>query len=469
MLNNLFDIVGDDFFKPLVSKYKRIYIDCINLIYNTYNNELSFGVDKDVVLSELEYYFDQNSSDEMLFEDNEDIAKDARAKAAAILRRLKDSGWIYYEEAKDSRFKVVLADHATILIEAFSKITKQEDSEYQTRVSTINSLLSNKENYAKPYELMIKGVIENTDNLTSELKRLNSSIKKRIEFITVDKTAFEINRDFFDYLAPTSNPYHRFKTDQNISRFRVSIKDNLRALLGDENNFNRAVDGYMEIEGVVDRAQAKDDLSYKINRVITTFLNYDDISHEIDNRHSKYLSNAVARADFLLTSVDNEKGKISEILIFIANALNAGENPMTNDAIEGMLHNMINIFPQRYISNDSLSVIKKSRKISKPADIDSGLVVSEDDIERILQEHRVQEKARFSEKNIKGYVNDLLINQPSALISTTPLKTKRDMMRISSINYYATREDSEFKITYKTGDPIVQDNFKYKDFVIERK
>ena len=94
MLNNLFDIVGDDFFKPLVSKYKRIYIDCINLIYNTYNNELSFGVDKDVVLSELEYYFDQNSSDEMLFEDNEDIAKDARAKAAAILRRLKDSGWI---------------------------------------------------------------------------------------------------------------------------------------------------------------------------------------------------------------------------------------------------------------------------------------------------------------------------------------------------------------------------------------
>ena len=42
---NLFNIIPDDFFKPLTSKYKSTYIDCLRLIYNTYKSELSFGVE----------------------------------------------------------------------------------------------------------------------------------------------------------------------------------------------------------------------------------------------------------------------------------------------------------------------------------------------------------------------------------------------------------------------------------------
>ena len=50
---NLFNIIPDNFFKPLTSKYKTNYIDCLRLIYNTYKSELSFGVDKEIVISEL--------------------------------------------------------------------------------------------------------------------------------------------------------------------------------------------------------------------------------------------------------------------------------------------------------------------------------------------------------------------------------------------------------------------------------
>ena len=43
-------------------------------------------------------------------EDDNEIAKDSRAKANAILRRLKDSGWIEYEVANDFKVKVNLFD-----------------------------------------------------------------------------------------------------------------------------------------------------------------------------------------------------------------------------------------------------------------------------------------------------------------------------------------------------------------------
>lgn len=106
---NLFQIVPEDFFKPLTSKYKTTYIDCLRLIYNTYKTELSFGVDKEIIVAELEHYFDSEPAAEMVFdEDDNEVARDSRAKANAIIRRLKDSGWIEYELANDFKVKVNL-------------------------------------------------------------------------------------------------------------------------------------------------------------------------------------------------------------------------------------------------------------------------------------------------------------------------------------------------------------------------
>lgn len=92
---HLFQIVPENFFKPLASKYKTTYVDCLVLIYNTYKTELSFGVDREVIVSALEDYFNQLPVADLVFdEDENEVFHDSRAKANAILRSLKDSGWI---------------------------------------------------------------------------------------------------------------------------------------------------------------------------------------------------------------------------------------------------------------------------------------------------------------------------------------------------------------------------------------
>jgi hypothetical protein len=70
---NLFDIVAQDLLKPLTSKYKETYIACLMLIYNTYRTEMSFGVDREVVVSQLEQFFEAQAdggSSAMVFDEN---------------------------------------------------------------------------------------------------------------------------------------------------------------------------------------------------------------------------------------------------------------------------------------------------------------------------------------------------------------------------------------------------------------
>jgi CubicO group peptidase (beta-lactamase class C family) len=52
----IFNIVGQDFFKPLTSYLKNLYFDCLEIIYNSYSSELSYGIDREILVSTLADY-----------------------------------------------------------------------------------------------------------------------------------------------------------------------------------------------------------------------------------------------------------------------------------------------------------------------------------------------------------------------------------------------------------------------------
>ncbi len=465
---DLFNIIPEDFFKPLTSKYKTTYIDCIRLIYNTYRTELSFGVDKEVILSELENYFDNESNTDMVFDEDEEVAKDSRSKANGILRRLKDSGWIEYEISNDFKVKVNLFDYAATMIESFNKIIKNEEMEYQSLVSQIHATLLNQEAYVKPYEYIIKRVTENTEELIIGLKKLNSNIKKYIDAITNEKTAGEIVQDFFIYHKDIgSKAYHRIKTSDNISHFRTAIIENLYNILNDKNIFERAVLGYMEVEQVEEQGQAEDLLKGQILHIISAFRNYDDIISEIDNKNARYIGSAVARAKFLLTNTNNAEGKISKILAYLSDEFNNDTPLNLYDEIDDSLFEVFNIFPQGFIDSDSLYVVPISKKMSLPQELSTTMGISVE--ERELHKLAMQEKSksRFSRKNINAYVDELLKGKKAVLASTLPLEGKRDLIRIIFISLYGRDKKSIYK-TNQTNEFITIDDFRFCDFLIER-
>ena len=65
----MFNIVSDKFFIPLASPNKQIYWECICKLFGIMNHQLSFGIERDVLVEELQYYFEQEHAIEIEAED----------------------------------------------------------------------------------------------------------------------------------------------------------------------------------------------------------------------------------------------------------------------------------------------------------------------------------------------------------------------------------------------------------------
>ena len=465
----LFDIVGEDFFKPLTSLFKYIYVDCLNIIYDSYRTELSYGADRDVLVTKLTYYFESMGTGDIQFEDETESLKDSKSKASTFLRKLKDYGWIEYDIGNDQKIRVIMPNHSVSLIQTINSITKQEEMEYQSEISAIYSLLTNEELLSRPYVQVVKPVYDHTLALFTELKKLNTSIRKYIEDITSDKTAEEILENFFNYHEEIgSKAYHRIKTNDNVSRFRNIILRRLQDMLEDKDRYDLIVQGFMNIEGFSDYDEASDNVHGMIAETIDRFRSYDEIVDEIDRKNSKYIRNAVERAKFLLLNSNNAEGKISKILQYMAEQFNKDEeNNLTEDASEDICR-IFNIFPQGYLSGESLKAIPISKRITEVDELSEGFVLSDD--ERELRRLAIIEKNRnrFSKKNICAYVDEMLKEKQIVKASEIEVSSRRDMIRVIFIYLYGKEDKTEFIVT-NCDDQIEKEGFRFRDFEIKRR
>lgn len=466
---NIFEIVGNNFFKPLTSQFKIIYLDCLTIIYDSYRSELSYGIDRDLLISKLSDYFERSNFSDIEFEDESRILKDSRSKATTFLRKLKEFGWVEYEISNNQTAKIVMPDYAVTTVKTFLDISNPKEMEYQSEIALIYSTLTNEELLDRPYPQVIRPVLERTRALFDGLKKLNTSIKKYIEAITADKTAEEIIRDFFTYHDEIgSKAYHRIKTEENISRFRNTIIGRLRDIMNNPNTFERTVKGYQNIENENDYYTAEEEVKAQISAIIDNFRSYDDIVSEIDKKHSKYLRNAVERAKFLLLNTNNTEGKISTILQYMAECYNREEqNNLTEDASDDICA-LFNIFPQGFLSSESLKTVAISRKITDVEYIFEPIDITEE--ERKLRRIAISEKNknRFSKKNIEQYVEVLLSEKTIISASDIPIETKRDLIRVIFISLYGHSTKAKYIVTPKE-EFVLKNGFRFCDFEIKRR
>ena len=466
---NIFDIVGENFFKPLTSQFKILYLDCLTIIYDSYRSELSYGIDREILVSKLSDYFERSNISDIEFEDEAEVLKDSRMKATTFLRKLKDFGWVEYEISNNQTARVIMPDHAVTIVKTFLDISNPKEMEYQSEIAVIYSTLTNEELLERPYPQVLRPVFERTRALFDGLKKLNTSIKKYIEDITADKTSEEIIHDFFTYHDEIgSKAYHRIKTEENISRFRNTIIGRLRDMMNDPDTFEKTVKGYQNIENENDYYTAEEEVKAQITAIIDSFRSYDDIVFEIDKKHSKYLKNAVERAKFLLLNTNNTEGKISTILQYMAECYNQEEqNNLLEDASDDIC-SLFNIFPQGFLSGESLKAVAISRKITDVEDIFEPLDLTDE--ERELRKLAISEKNknRFSKKNVDEYVTTLLSDKERISASELPVETRRDLIRIIFISLYGHSSKSGYVVIPKE-DVVSSQGFKFRDFEIKRR
>lgn len=78
-VTKVFQIIGEHFFVPLASPNRIICWECICKLFSVMDHQLSFGIERDVLVEELQYYFETSQAAELVEEDVE--GKSARDKA----------------------------------------------------------------------------------------------------------------------------------------------------------------------------------------------------------------------------------------------------------------------------------------------------------------------------------------------------------------------------------------------------
>ena len=462
-MKNLFQILPEDFFKPLTSKYRKVYADCILLIFNTFKPEISYGVNREIVVKTLTEYF-ENDDMEMTFDDEITFIKDAREKANAVIAVLRASGWLEYEQEKNHRLNLVLFEYAVPIIESMNKVIQEEETEYQGLISQIHASLQNKDLYVRPYELIIKGVKENTERLISELKKLNVSIKRHIDKQTNDMSAAEIIDHFFEYHKNIgSKAYLRMKTSENISYFRSSIIEKIEEIMENSAIMERAVAGYMEVEQEIDNDKAYDNLVSDLLNVKSMFYRLDEIIEDIDLKHMRYMKNAVLRARFKLATGNNMEGKLSRILNLLTEELNSDEED--REYVSKELSELCSIYTQGYISPESLRAIPVTKKNAVVDNMAEDEMMSGEQRQLYKEALRMKNRTRFSRKNINEYVSSLLEGKEKMSVDEIPIETKRDLIRIIYISIYAGNRANNYEIR-RTGKRVRKMGFEFPVFEI---
>lgn len=465
----LFDVIGDGFFKPLSSQFKKIYVDCLNIIYDSYRTELSYGADRDIMVAKLTDYFESLGVAEIQFEEDQETLKDSRTKASTFLRKLKEYGWVEYDVGNDQRIRIIMPNHAVSFIQTIKSVTSQEEMEYQSEISSIYSLLTNEELLMRPYIQVVKPVYDHTLALFTGLKKLNTSIRKYIDDLTADKTSEEILEAFFTYHEEIgSKAYYRIKTSDNVSKFRNIIVGRMQEMLENRERFDLIVQGYTNVENVTDSDEATDRVRWIIADIIEHFRSYDEIVDEIDKRNSKYIRNAVERARFLLLNSNNAEGKISKILQYMADEFNKDEEEKLTEDVSDDICRLFNVFPQGFLSGESLKTIAISKKIMDVEEITTECELSEEERELKRMVIREKNKNRFSKKNVTHFVLEMLEKQPTVKASDIEITSRRDMIRVIFINLYGRADKSDYIIVSKD-EMVEKEGFRFKDFEIKRR
>ena len=458
----MFHILPGNFFVPLSSPNRIVYWECICKLFSTMEHQLSFGVERDVLVDELEYYFDQTQAAEM--EEDEFQALDSRGKANSMLRKLEFYGWIEVETDKSYVQRVNFKEYAVKIMKTLLEIAEGKQIEYQGYIYTIYSLV--RSNTDHPGIVLLQ-ILENTDMLITGLKNLNSNIKHYIDELTKHRTVAEIMDALFnDYITNiVDKAYHRLLTSDNVSKFRPEIIERLESKSRNKSYVAKAA---QEIAGIREiSVEEGQELVYRyLHEIIEAFRNMDDILMEINQKNTQYQRAAINRARFLLSGDEDVRGQLKEILLGLNEAVNEEQMDLGGIYRIEFLDGLIRLYSSSVMDSNSLYSPTEGRKEFVPQE----LVAEEPDL-LLRQEkmRRITEKMQriLSPEKIGKYVDSQLGDKPELRAAQFPLENVEDFIKIIYIRLYGQRKN--MKYTVESLKETEAGGYRFKDFVIRRK
>lgn len=461
----LFDVIPENFFGPLAAPGKRVYWECICRLFAVTSKQLSFGVERDVLVDELQYYFESSMAAEIPEEEMEETSgMTSRDKANFMLRRLESYGWIYVDVDYSYVQRVNFRDYAIQILKALLAVSEERRTEYQGYIYTIYNLV--RAGGSNP-GLGLLQIVENMDWLITGLKSLNANIKRYIDELTKHSTVAEIMDALLNdyYSNVVDKAYHRLLTSDNVSKFRPEIIERLEANSKSIRFINAASKEIAELKEVSEE-ESKELVLELLHNVIDAFRGMDEILDEINKKNTRYQRAAINRARFLLSSSEDIRGQLKDILSHLNAQIQEKELDYNTLYELEELDGLVKLFSWDYLDMDSLYAPIEGKKEFVPQEMP---VIVPDEEVRSEKRKKMQEKLEkiLTPEKISLYVKEQMKGREKMLASELPLEQEDTFIRMIYIRLYGQRKNMNYRLELR--EIVEKEGFRFRDFEIVSK
>lgn len=458
----IFQVTGENFFMPLASPNKTVYWECICKLFSVMDHQLSFGVERDAVVEELQYYFEQAQAADL--PEDEIGGRSSRDQANWMIRKLEAYGWIDIETDKSYVQRVNFREYAVRILRTLLEVEEGRRVEYQGYIYTIYSLVRSD---TQSPGIVLLSIVENTDMLITGLKNLSSSIKNYIDELTKYRTPAEIMDVLFnDYMENiVDKAYHRLLTSDNVSKFRPEIVQRLEEKSRDPEYVRQAAQELSAIREIPEE-EAAELVYHLIHQVVDAFGSMDEILSEINHKNAQYQRAAMNRAKFYLIGGEDIRGQIKELLSGMSERILAEQMDLAGIYRIEFLDGLIRLYSASVLDERSLYKPIEGKKAFKPE------AVTLQDVDPRVRNEKMRRMMEKLEKvldpvKIEHYVDMVLGNRESAASSEFPLDTDEDFVKLIYIRLYGQRKNMRYEI--RLGDETEKNGYRFRNYTIVRK
>lgn len=422
----LFTILPDNFFSILASKNKDIYAEALLVLFHSLETDELSIKKSDFIRTLRDKYRDilltLDLKEEDAFEDESDdvISDDLPSKAAFVVRRLEECGWIDVEMDQESfEEQLALPSYTIQFLTLLDELTSDDQGEYISLVhSTYTELKSEDENLDEFLYATLIRTYESTRKLKTELVTLGHSIRIFQNRLGRVFSTNSILADYFDqYKTRVSDRYyHPLKTFDSVAKFKRPIITILQNWLHDEEIRSQLVMQSLMWNRNLNKVDAEKDIIAKINYVCDMYETLDEMIDQIDTKHHEYTKASASKILYLNNSDKTIKGHLDNIFKHYAKMAQKDDNmrPLFNGFREA-----INMSHQGYVTPDSvtLPILRKFKVEGEPLE-----VYDFDDVSEMLMEGFLdQTRNIFTDKRVFDFMEVAFGSDHELRIEDIPL------------------------------------------------
>lgn len=454
---NLFDILPSGFFNCLASvSNNRIYSDCLKIIYEQYDKEISYRISRDKIKDALANYLLENNINQI--DENTDV--NYSELASAIIRKFCSSeiGWLEEDSDNETYEKhIIMSEQGILLAEFLNSLRKPEREEFSSYILNIYNILTNEKQWSdNPYVNGLKNVYRNVKALSKALKRLSTSIKKIIEQMMNETSLESLTDNMISYFeGDFIKEYSRLAKQQNIHLYRSHIKNKLDMMENNTDLFDLIIEKCME-EEKISKNSANElvlDMLYSTRAFISN--DYDRIMKDIKQKINLYINIAIGRARFLRNRDADDRGSIETVIRYLTNNI----ADLKADA-----PNLFLLEQNQFIDTNSLRFPHKQKSIKTEtyAELEE---ITEEDIKNAQFAYKKEAYNPYSKDKMKLYLENIMGNSKIIDSDDLPLASKEDMLCALSVAAYGGENGYEITLL---DDYTSNDDLKLHKFQIKR-